>query len=167
MLSLSNNNPNLKMPLPYLPISLDCPPSRMAGLPYITQLHLRQRQLLQGARAWPVCDLIPIYIYYQTHHLSSCVFWQDWNDSDLRLKLCQILNFSIRYTFDSYSTRFNLVRFLTLILISSTFDSFSIGKYSYRKKILQWMASYDNESNARFGFPMSNLTDSLILILYI
>ena len=107
MLSLSNNYPNLKCHCPI------CQSHSIALLPgwqgCLTQLHLRQRQLLQGVRAWPVCDLIPIYIYYQTHHLSCCVFGQGWNDSDLRLKLGRIPNFSIWYTFDSYSTRFNSV----------------------------------------------------------
>ena len=125
MLSLSNNYPNLKCHWPI------CQSHSIALLPgwhvCLTQLHLRQRQLRQCARAWPVCDLFPIYIYYQTHHLSCCVFGQGLNDSDLRLKLGRIPNFLIRYTFDSYPTRFNSVRFLTSILISSTFDSFLIG----------------------------------------
>ena len=165
MLSLSNNYPNLKCHCPI------CQSHSIALLPgwqvCLTQLHLRQRQLLQGARAWPVCDLIPIYIYYQTHHLSSCVFGQDWNDSDLRLKLCRILNFSIRYTFDSYSTRFNLVRFLTSILNSSTFDFFPMRNsleerkscnfmtwYNSNMCILLRMATSDCKNNARFEFHL-------------
>ena len=80
------------------------------------------------------------------------------------LELGQIPNFSIRYTFDSCPTRFNSVWFLTLILISSTFDSFSIrnsieeGKscsfmtcYNSNMSILLGMATSDWKNKARFG----------------
>ena len=40
------------------------------------------------------------------------------------LRLGEIPMFSFRYTFDSYPTWFNLVRFLSSMSLSSTFDSF-------------------------------------------
>ena len=79
------------------------------------------------------------------------------------LKLGLIPNW-IRYTFDFSPTRFNSVWFLTLILISSTFDSFSIrnsieeGKsrsfmtcHNSSMSILLGMATSDWKNNARFG----------------
>ena len=55
-----------------------------------------------------------------------------------QLRLGQIPKFSICYTFDSYPTRFNSVRFLTLILISSTLDRLNFDmKLSRGNKILQ------------------------------
>ena len=81
------------------------------------------------------------------------------------VKLDQIPNFLIRYTFDSYPSRFNSVRFLTSISISSTFDSVSIRNllehrkscsfmtyYNFNMSILLGIATSDYKNNTRFGF---------------
>ena len=106
------------------------------------------------------------------------------NRRSARLRLGQIPIFLIWYTFDSYPTRFNSVWFLTSILISSTFDSFSIwnllGKrnlcssmtwYNKKMAISLGMATSDCENNAIFWFfnpksPLSNFTDGLILKIH-
>ena len=91
-----------------------------------------------------------------------------FNYSDyLKLKLGRFPNFSIQYTFDSYPTRFNSVRFLTSILNSSTFDLFSIRNsleerkscsfmtwYNSNMCILLRMANSDCKNNARFEFHL-------------
>ena len=55
-------------------------------------------------------------------------------------KAGSIHNFPIRYIFDSHPSRFNLIRFLTFILISSVFDSFSIW-HSIVSILMQTMQS--------------------------
>ena len=83
----------------------------------------------------------------------------------LNVKPGRIPKFSTQYAFDSYPSRFNSVRFLTLILISSTSNSFSIQNSLEKRKsccFITWynsnmsislgMATSDCKNNARFGF---------------
>ena len=130
----------------------------------------------------------PHYLFPTQNHwclfstMAECRTW-DLKIDGLKLKLGQIPNFSIRYTFDFHTTRFNLAPFLTLILISSTFDLFSIRDlleeriscsimtwYSYNMSILLGMATSDcknNDLDSTCPKTMGNLTASLILILHI
>ena len=76
--------------------------------------------------------------------------------SEFRLKLGQIPNFSIRYAFDSYPMRFNLVRFLTLILILSTFISFSIQNSIEERKSCSFMKWYNSNMSILLGMATSD-----------
>ena len=104
-----------------------------------------------------------------------------WHQESPRYSWIESQIFSIQYTFDSYPTRFNLVRFLTLTLISSNCDLFSIQNMLLEERsscslmtwcnsnmsILLGMATSDCENNARLVFHIpSNHYEQLDWQLY-
>ena len=96
-----------------------------------------------------------------------------------QFRLGQIPNLPIRCNIESYPTRFNSIRFMHTILISSTINSFSIGHLpevrkscvsmiwgDARMSTLLEMATFVWENYVRFGInapenPSYNFDDSL------
>ena len=74
----------------------------------------------------------------------------------LNVKLGRIPKFPIQYAFDSYPFRFNSVRFLTLILISSTFNSFSIQNSLEKRKSCCFMTWYNSNMSILLGMAASD-----------